>query len=150
MLDAKAVQPRCHGMRRLVVGCTEPFALLTHWDRATPSRRDFRRWSVELSALGEIDSETHYCTIRDVSPRGACILLVRDILVAAGTACSLSTIISANCHQKYRQRTLTARHAWGISIMSTNQKTQYELELGVTRLIGLGLAAAPHHRNADG
>ena len=57
---------------------------LTLWDRDTPSRRQHRRWSVELRALLEFDGTTHFCTIRDISPRGASILLVQDIMHAEG------------------------------------------------------------------
>ncbi len=55
---------------------------LTFWERETPSKRQYRRWFVDLSALVEIDGTTHYCTIKDISPRGACISLIQDVLIA--------------------------------------------------------------------
>ncbi len=57
-------------------------SLLTPWDRDTPSRRQHRRWSVAMSALVDIDDTTHYCTIRDISPRGARLQMVQDVPVA--------------------------------------------------------------------
>ena len=59
-------------------------SLLTLWDRDTPSRREHRRWSVELSALAEIGGKTHYCTITEISPSGARLLLLQEIPVTVG------------------------------------------------------------------
>ena len=48
------------------------------------SRRQHQRWLVELSALLEFDGTTYYCTIKDITPRGAGILLVQDTMLAEG------------------------------------------------------------------
>ena len=72
---------------------------LTLWDRDTrfphivgsrhASKRQHLRWLVELSALLEFDGTTYYCTIKDITPRGAGILLVQDTMLAEGMEITL-------------------------------------------------------------
>ena len=60
------------------------------WERETPSRRHYRRWFVDISALAEIDGATHYCKIKDLSPRGACVSLIKDTSVAEEALLSIN------------------------------------------------------------
>jgi hypothetical protein len=60
------------------------------WQAIDPSRRRFRRWTVDLRADLRIGSREFGCLVRDISPGGACVAFDDGEMPAVGTEVVLS------------------------------------------------------------
>ena len=59
------------------------------WNKETPSKRRYRRWSVEMPTYIDVGGATHYSTITDISPDGARLRLMEETEIAVGTEVSV-------------------------------------------------------------
>ncbi len=66
----------------------EPSAY-TPWEKASASRRRFRRWFVDMPTVLYIAGAPHDCTIRDLTPASAGIQLESAAEIAVGTEVAL-------------------------------------------------------------
>lgn len=62
---------------------------LAPWDKKQEPRRRFRRWPVEVRTVLGTEGQAHNCTIYDLSPGGARVILSEPMALAEGAEVTL-------------------------------------------------------------